>query len=294
MHPGRRLRTQHLLELGGQGEWEDLYRQTMLWEFAHEARMGWQLAFLRPFCTPGMAKTLVDAGHLVHSPLKRAYDTGLIIYEIVYHGLEHPRARQMVSIMNQAHHGRNLKPQDMTYVLSAFIVAPYRYIEWAGWRPLLDVEKQAAVHFYDRLGALMNIENRPSSYEEAETLLDAYEAENVIPSPDAAILGSKLMDVFRGRLPKPLRPRAVQLFGVLLNDRRIDMALGYEPPARPLQLAANVSAKLYGLVHSWMRPMTKPIFTPGNKAGHAYPSGYKPEDLGPHATTPKGGTTHEA
>jgi hypothetical protein len=283
MHPGRRLRTQHLKELGAAGDWEDLYRQTMLWEFGHEARMGWQLAFLRPFCTPGMAKTLVDAGHLVHSPLKRAYDTGLIIYEIVYHGLEHPRARQMVSIMNQAHHGRNLKEIDMTYVLSAFIVAPYRYIKWAGWRPLLDVEKQAAVRFYDRLGELMNIENRPASFEEAEAFLDAYEAKNVIPSPDAAILGSKLMEVFRGRLPKPLRSRAVPLFGVLLNDRRIDAALGYTPPSRPLQVAADVVAKLYAAVHAWLPPMTKPLFTPGNKAGHAYPTGYKPEDLGPHA-----------
>lgn len=288
MHPGRRLRTQHLEALGKNGDWEDLYRRTMLWEFGHEARMGWQLAFLRPFCTPGMAKTLVDAGHLVHSPLKRAYDTGLIIYEIVYNGLEHPRARHMVSIMNQAHHGRNLAAVDMTYVLSAFIVAPYRYIEWAGWRPLLEVEKQAAVHFYDRLGELMNIDKRPASYEEAEALLDAYEAENVVPSADAAVLGSKLMDVFRGRLPKPLQPRAVQLFGVLLNDRRIDAALGYKPPARLLQVAANAVAKLYALIHSWLPPMTKPIFTPGNRAGHAYPTGYKPEDLGPGATSDNG------
>jgi hypothetical protein len=74
----------------------------------------------------------------------------------------------------------------------------------------------------------------------------------------------------------------VQLFGVLLNDRRIDEALGYEPPSWPLQATANVAAKLYASIHAWMPPMTKSLFTPGNKAGHAYPTGYKPEDLGPH------------
>ncbi len=281
MHPGRRRRTREIEALADVGEWEEIYRRTMLWEFAHEARMGWQLAFLRPFCEPGMARTLVESGALVHSPLKRAYDTGLIIYEAVHHGLDHPRGRRMVTIMNQAHRGYDLHPDDMTYVLCAFIVAPFRYIEWAGWRRLLDVERAAAVAFYGRMGELMNIERRPRTYSEAETILDDYERDRVVPSADAAVLGEKLMEVFRGRLPAPLRPHAVKLFGVLLNDRRIDRALGYRPPSRIDQSAANVGARIYGLVHAQTRPMAKPIFTPGNCAGAAYPHGYTPDQLSP-------------
>lgn len=281
MHPGRRRRIREIRELGELGEWEEIYRRTMLWEFAHEARMGWQLAFLRPFCEPGMARTLVEAGHLVHSPVKRAYDTGLIIYEAVYHGLDHPRGRRMIAIMNQAHHGYNLDQADMTYVLCAFIVAPFRYIEWAGWRPLLDVERDAAVAFYSRMGELMNIDHRPGTYAEAEATLDAYEATRIVPSADAALLGSKLMQVFRDRLPRPLRPHASRLFGVLLGDRRISRALGYPPPSKLGQKLADIAARAYGSVHAQMRPMTKPIFTPGNRAGAAYPHGYLPEQLGP-------------
>jgi len=66
----------------------------MLEEFPSEARMGWQLAFVRTFSSPRMAELLAATGQLTGHTMKRADDTGLMIYEIVHGGFASPRARQ--------------------------------------------------------------------------------------------------------------------------------------------------------------------------------------------------------
>ena len=281
MHPDRRKHTEAINRLATDGQWEEVYRRIMLEEFGHEARMGWQLAFLRPFCAPRMARILVASGNIVQQPLKRAYDTGLIIYEIVYNGLDSPAGRKMVSLMNRAHHGRSIVDEDMTYVLCAFIVAPYRYMSWTGWRRLTDIDRQASLEFYRRMGRLMNIKTMPGSYQEAEQILDDYEARYVVPNDDARLLGENLIKVLKGRLPGPAKPIATPLFTAFIDDARISRALGYTPLPRPAQAVVRGLGRLYGLVQAQLPYETKPVFTPGNKAGKAYPHGYTLDDLGP-------------
>jgi len=281
VHRDRRRRTDELRQLASEENWEELYRRLMLWEFPHEARMGWQLAFLRPFAVPRMASTLVKAGHLVDNPLKRAYDTGLIIYEIVYGGVNSPRGRQMISVMNRAHHGRNILDEDMTYVLCAFIVAPMRYIDHAGWRPLSTAERRSSLEFYTAMGRIMNIRDIPVSYADAERVFDDYERANVRASGDAQVLGRNLLAVLKGRLPAVARPLAGPLFATQLNDARIAAALGIRTPTPALQTVANGVAHLHGLIQRQLSPATTPVFTPGMKAGRLYPTGYQLEQLGP-------------
>lgn len=281
MHRERRRRTAELQELGRAEEWEQLYRRLMLWEFPREARMGWQLAFLRPFATPRMAQVLVGAGHLVRNPLKRAYDTGLIIYELVYGGPDSDRGREMLRLMNRAHHGHGISQEDMTYVLTAFIVTPFRYIGHAGWRPLTDLERQAAIEFWRVIGRRMRIEHLPADFAEAERIYDDYEAANVAPSPEGKILGDQLMSVLKYRLPKPGRPIARLVFVSQLADPPVARALGLRPASKPIQWLADSAARAHGLVQRQRPPRTEPIFTPGQKAGSIYPSGYRLEQLGP-------------
>ena len=47
----------------------------MLEEFPYEARMGWQLAFLRTFSSPRMAELLAGTGQLTGHTMKRPNDT---------------------------------------------------------------------------------------------------------------------------------------------------------------------------------------------------------------------------
>ena len=47
------------------------------------------------------ARLLLDTGEISERPIKRGYDTGIIMYELIYHGFEHPRGRQMVAALNR-------------------------------------------------------------------------------------------------------------------------------------------------------------------------------------------------
>jgi hypothetical protein len=290
MHPERELRTQDLADLAARELWEALYRRLMLDEFPYEARMGWQLAFLRPFAVPRMAATLVDSGQLIHQTRKRAYDTGLVIYELVHGGIESPRGRKMIALMNRAHHGHAIVQEDLTYVLCAFIVTPIRHIELVGWRPVTQAEKKSAVKFFGRMGQLMNIETIPPTYAEAERLYDDYEAAHVAPSEAGRTLGANLIRVLKAMQPLVARPLATPVFALLLNDPAIARAIGITPPPPPISRLARLIMNARAAVISEMKPNNEPIFVPGMVIDDVYPHGYDLDDLGPptkqSSTTP--------
>lgn len=280
MHPSRRANIDLLHRLAGEGKWEDLYRRHALWEFGSETRMGFQLAFLRPFCDPAMAATLVAAGRIAASPEKRAYDTGLVIHEVIAGGTDAPRARRMIAHMNRQHRAADgITPEQMFYMISVFMVVPIRYVERAGWRPVLDVEKQAAHHFYDRLGELMNIVDRPGTFEEAGQLVDEYERAHLEPNGDTLILGEDLLGVLKHRLPRPLQPLAGQLLATQIGDDVVAHAVGL-PRATAAAVAvseAGIRARRAVIPH--LPAERQPSFTPGQRAGAVYAHGYKLEDI---------------
>ena len=72
-------------------------------EFPREARLGFQLAFYRAFAVPKMARVLADTGHFKRDTMRRAYDTGIVIHEIIYGGLDSERGRKMIRLMNALH-----------------------------------------------------------------------------------------------------------------------------------------------------------------------------------------------
>lgn len=74
---------------------------------------------------------------------------------------------------------------DMRYVLCTFVVIPIRWLDAYGWRPMSETEKVASANYYRRLGALMGIRDVPSTWQEFETALEAYEAEHFAPDPGA-------------------------------------------------------------------------------------------------------------
>src|SRR3954451_19117376 len=125
-----------------------VYQLTMLYDFPKDARVGLNLAFYRTFAIPRIANLLVQTGEMLGHPAKRSYDTGLVMYELISHGFNAPRGREMVKLLNRVHHRWPILEEDYRYVLAAFVVVPIRWIERRGWRPLLEVEKEASATFY--------------------------------------------------------------------------------------------------------------------------------------------------
>lgn len=285
MHPERRRREAELSTLAEQGRWEELYQRLVLWEFPYEARMGWQLAFLRTFAVPRMARLIYGSGEMLNRTRKRVYDTGIVIYEIVHAGVDSPVGHRMASLMNRAHRGYPIEADDMTYVLAAFIVAPIRHITKVGWRAPTAAERYAAHDFFARLGRLMNIAHIPADYDETERFFDAYETAHVSRSPESVELARRLVDELKLMQPLPLRPVTAKTFTALLDTPNIADALGLDPPGPAYRLAVKAVVKAKAALAPHRKHRLESAFTPGQPIKQIYTDGYALDDIGPEAPT---------
>jgi hypothetical protein len=262
-------------------DWQELYRRTVLWEFPVEARLGFQLAFYRPLAVPRMARVLASTGHLKADTARRAYDTGIVMHEIIYNGFDSPRAQKMVRLMVALHDRPDIHQEDLTYVLNALIVVPTRFIERAGWRPLTDAERTATCLFYRELGHRMGIKNLPETYREAVRDFDRYEDRRLAASEDGAGLTTASLVALKDRLPAPLRRHAAAVTSALLNDARFCAAVSLPAP-KPLTVhLMDLAFGVRKLSQRLRPPPAKPSFTPGQAAGAVYPHGYQLDDVGP-------------
>ena len=230
-----------IAQLDPERDYERIYQRTVLYDFPTDARVGLNLAFYRIFAIPHMAQLLVDTGEMLGRPTKRAYDTGLIMYEIITNGLDHPRGREMVALINRAHRPWPISSDDYRYVLAAFIVVPLRWIDRRGWRPLLPHEYDASCLFYRHLADLMNIPNPPETYHDAEQLLDNYEREHLAPSDAGRRLMDATQDIVVRKLPRPTKRFGPALTAALLDQPRLGAAIGLPPPNPALRVAVDAA-----------------------------------------------------
>jgi hypothetical protein len=281
MHPARRRRTAELGRLNPDRDWQEIYRRTVLWEFPVEARLGFQLAFYRPLAVPRMARVLAGTGHLKSDTTRRAYDTGIVMHEIIYNGFDSPRARKMVRLMVALHNRPDIYQEDLTYVLNALIVVPTRFMERAGWRPLTDAERTATCLFYRELGNRMGIRSLPETYPQAMRDFDSYEDSQLDASEDGAGLTAATLLALKDRLPRPLRRQAAMVTSALLNDARFCAAVSLPAPRRLAVPLIDLAFGVRKLGQRLSPPPDEPSFTPGQAAGGVYPHGYQLDEIGP-------------
>ena len=258
-----------------------IYQLTILFDFPKDARVGLNLAFYRVFAIPGIANLLARTGEMLGRPAKRGYDTGLVMYELISHGFDHPRGREMVRLLNRVHRPWPISDEDYLYVLAAFTVVPLRWIEKRGWRTLLPAEREASATFYRELGRRMHIPNLPHDYAAAAGLLDDYEARNMAPST----AGEQLMDTTQQFIVRKF-PRWLQRLGptftsALLDDRPLTQALGLPRPPWGASTAVDLAYFLRNVVIRLRQPATASWFVPGRPVSTVYPHGYRLADLGP-------------
>lgn len=277
----RARRTADLARMDPERDWHEIYRRLTLWELSAEARFGFQLAFYRPFAVPRMAAVLQRTGHFRRDTTRRAYDTGLVMHEIIWGGVDSERGQRMVKLINALHDRPDVHAEDMTYILNAMIVVPTQFMDRYGWRKMTPGERVATWRFYDVLGERMGIADRSASYQDAEDRLRRYEAKYARPSPDGSALTTAVLATLRDRLPPPARPFAAQVTSALVGDAAISHALGL--PAPNLTLGSALGLGAVGR-RQWQRrrpPKEEPSFWPGRPAGALYPQGYELDQLGP-------------
>ena len=162
-HPTRRTRPSGTDMYG-------IYRNMVLFDFKSEIHSGFFVAYYRNFAIPSTARTLAATGEMKSRPMKRSYDTGIVLHEIIANGFEHERSQAMINLLRRVHKGVPGTPDDFVYVLMTLLVLPLRWTERHGWRRLTELEKRAATDFYAELGRQMGLEGIPATFAEADSI----------------------------------------------------------------------------------------------------------------------------
>jgi uncharacterized protein (DUF2236 family) len=279
-HPRRRTHLDRIRTLDPRIDAHAIYRTTALYEFPWEMVLGLNLAFYRTFAAPRIAAVVAGTGEMAHAPQKRANDTGLFMFELIEHGYDHPRGREVVRRLNRLHRGLGIANVDFVYVLGAFVVAPTRFVDESGWRPLCCHERAATYEFYAELGRRMNLRDVPPDYASFEEFFDAYEDEHLGYSPAGAALMAATQEILANRYPRVFAPLTGVLTGVLL-DERLCRCLGVQRAPGWARHTWRAALRARGAVVRRRGPRQQSWFTPGVAVTGVYPDGYTLADLGP-------------
>lgn len=274
----RRQERKRIAALDPRTHYHEIFKQMATQELGWEHRFGLSLAFYRIFAVPRMAKLLAYTGNIQARPVKRMYDTGLLMYDLSYHGPDHARGREVIRKLNTMHRRWQIEDEDYRYVLASLVVVPIRFMDEFGWRHPTAQDREANVLFYQRVGELMAIRDIPSTYEEFERFFDEYEAEHLAPSDDGRSLMNATKPVAEDWFPGSLTFLADPLTRVLLGE---DLArcLGQQPAPLWARSLVRAALTVRGTALRVAPILRIPLITPGDPVG-PYQDGYTLDDLG--------------
>ncbi|UZX03288.1 DUF2236 domain-containing protein [Arthrobacter sp. CDRTa11] len=262
-------------------EWEETFRQMVMFDLAEDMEFGFFLAYYRNFAIPSGAATLVGNGEIPQRPMKRSIDTGVVIYELVANGLDSERGRKMTELLNRVHRHVPASQEDFLYVLMTLLVVPIRWTRRHGWRPPTQAEIDAATRFFRELGTRIHIARYPATFEDAEAFLDDYENRRVSPSPAGRTLMDSTVQVLQSMQPRILHPVTRLMISTMLDDERLTKALGLPGSTWWSKAALGAGLAVRNAARR-RRPLnTEPGFRPGQPAPPVYPRGYDLADIGP-------------
>ncbi|GIF62507.1 peptidase [Asanoa ishikariensis] len=261
----------------------EIYRMMVRFEFPWDLKLALNLAFNRTFSMPTVAAILVGTGELTERTRRRVDDTGLLMFEIVLHGFDHPRSRDAIRRMNQLHRPhRDVPAEEFVYVLACLTIVPLRWLDHYGWRRPCCHEREASYRFYRELGELMNVAGIPDSLASLELWFDDYDREHLRPDAHAATIERATRTLLLTRLPRALSPLGDALVSALY-DERLRAATGVPAPAWPVRAGLHVGLRTRAAILRHLgRPRAVGMFEGGIRT-KSYPDGYEISRLGPEA-----------
>jgi hypothetical protein len=191
-------------------------------EFPWDTERALELAFFRTYAVRSIAEVLGGTGELTGRTRRRHADTRLTMSALGEFGWDGERGRDALERMNRIHGRFGIANDDSLYVLSALALEPIRWNERFGWRPLLEIERQATYVFWREVGRRMGIDDVPGSLAELDAFNRRYERERFAYSDAGHAIAEATLRLFRGRrlalalLDEPL----LRALGLPLATRR--------------------------------------------------------------------------
>lgn len=250
-------------------------------EFPWDTLNALSFALFRTYAVPSIGVLLHDTGELTDRVQKRYDDTGILLEEVLEHGLASRRGRDAVRRINQMHARYDISNDDMRYVLATFVVVPARWLERFGYRSYTDIELAAGVDYYLELGRHMAIRDLPEDFEGFATLLDDYERSHFAFDARSRKVADATLDLMTTFWPNSLLPRwLAKRVAYCLMDEPLRRAFRFPTPT-PLEQGVVLGAMQLRrrlLRHAPSR--STPRWARDFGYFRSYPAGYDIDHLG--------------
>lgn len=211
--------------------------------FPWDTNRALELALLKTFCLPSISALLQQTGEFSTRPRKRYDDTGLMVAELVRLGPDSPGGAAVIERLNRIHGTYAIRQADFAYVLSGFVAEPIHWLQRYGWRPMSAREQQALFRFWDHVGGLMGITQRPPTLAALLALNATVEQELFAAADSNQAIAEATLSMLLSGWPAPLQPLLRAGLRSLLEPAVLH-GLQWQPA--PALLAPLVMAMLRG------------------------------------------------
>ena len=273
-----------IAELDPETQYEEIARLAYYYEFPWDYQQALSFALFRTYAVPSIGRLLFDTGEFTERTQKRHDDTALVLESMLVDGIESRGGRAAVRRMNQMHGSYDISNEDLRYVLATFVVVPHRWLRDYGWRKTSTAEVEAAVRYYQRLGALMGIKDIPADLAGFEDLMDSYEAQHFEPDPKTQAVAEATLELLVSFYPRILA-KPVHAFSRALMDDALLAAFGFAKPSPLVVSLARGGLRLRGRIVRFMPPRRRPRYAKDLKRIKTYPGGFMVERLGTFPAT---------
>jgi hypothetical protein len=185
-----------------------------------------ELALLKTFCVPSISALLDRTGEFAQRPRKRYDDTGLMVAELLRHGVDSEAGAAVIERMNRIHSHYAIGNDDFLYVLSTFVAEPIRWLGRYGWRGLTDLEQEHLFLFWQAVGQRMGIAAIPGSLAALMALNERVERQVFALAPSNRRVADATLAMLLADWPAPFRQALHRVLAALL-DRQTAGSLGW-------------------------------------------------------------------
>jgi hypothetical protein len=255
-------------------------------DFPWDTTRALEFALFRTFAIPSVGNLLRDTKEFTERTQKRYDDTDLLLSEIIEHGYDSENGRAALARMNKMHGANRISNEDMQYVLSTFVIEPYRWNLRFGYRISTQKELDANHRLWFEIGTRMGIKDIPNTFKAMEDFNLAYENQHFGYSDGGRKVADATINLMLGWFLPKFTWGMFRPFALAVMDDRLLQALGYNKPSWLVRNSVDFAMQARKLVMQFIPLRKKPKYRTRRRTT-TYPAGYKIQELGTHAT-PKG------